>query len=225
MSFQTIINNASSITIDDRPITSAVMSRSNRLKTAQRGISIYRIGVSVGRAFQYTAANRAMLSVLQQKNRTTEEEIRLSAVSGMGYIMGYAGTLTTAQLANITIDSYTGSTFTLDTSATSGITAGDTLFDVGDYIQPASSRYTYQVTSAVFGSDISLGLVDVSVHRPIFTSSSDGGVDITGAGTNGLNVADNCSFHVKALKFPTYTLQPGQLFTFDSDFEFIEVIL
>lgn len=222
MSFQTIINNASSITIDDRPITSAVMSRSNRLKTAQRGISIYRINVGVSRLFEFDATNRAMLSVLQQKNRTTEEEVKLSAVSGMGYIMGYAGTLTTAQLSNITIDSYTGSTFTLDTSATSGITAGDTLFEVGDYIQPANSRYTYQVTSAVFGSDISLDLVDVPVHRPIFDSTADNGNNILG---QALNVANNCTFHVKALKFPTYTLLPGQLFTFDSDFEFVEVVL
>lgn len=221
MSFQTIINNASTIKVDNMPITSSIMSRSNRLKTASRGNAIYTFTVSVNRPFEYTGANRALLQVLQTKNRTTEEEITLSQTTGMGYIMGYAGTLETTQLANITIDSHSGSTLTLDTSGVSGITNGDTLFDVGDYIQPANSRYTYQVTSAVFGSAISLGLVDVSVHRPIYDSASDGGNNING---QALNVANNCSFHIKAVQVPTHTIIPGKLFTFDGDFVFVEVI-
>ena len=221
MSFQTIINNASTISVDNMPITSSIMSRSNRLKTASRGNAIYTFTVSVNRPFEFTGANRALLQVLQTKNKTVEEEITLSSTTGMGFIMGYAGTLTTQQLANITIDSHTGSTIKIDTSGVSGITNGDTIFDVGDYIQPANSRYTYQVTSAVFGSDIALDLADVPVHRPIYPSTSDGGNNIDG---QALNVANNCSFHIKALQVPTYTIIPGRLFTFDGDFVFVEVI-
>jgi hypothetical protein len=222
MSFQTIINNATNISINNMPVTGAVMSRSQRVKTAQRGPSIYSFEVTTGRPFEMNGTNRAMLQVLQTKNRTTEEEITLSATTGMGYIMGYAGTLDSTQLNALTIDSFTGSTLTLDTSATSGITAGDTLFEVGDYIQPANSRYTYQVKTTVFGSDIALGLVDVELHRNIFPSTSDGGNNIVG---QGLNVANNCTFHVKCMKMPAYTLLPGKLFTFDSGFTFVEVIL
>ena len=222
MSYQTIVNNATTIQINNKPISSATMSRSNRLKTAVRGEAIYRFNVSVSRAFEWTAGNRAMLQILQQKGRTVEEEITLSATSGMAYIMGYAGTLDTTQLAAIDIDSHTGSTLTLDTSNVVGITNGDTLFDRGDYIQPANSRYTYEVTAPVFGSAIALGLVDVPLHRNIYPASSDGGSNIDG---QAINVANNCTFHVKCLSAPTHTIQPGKLFTFDGNFEFVEVIL
>jgi len=222
MSFQTIVNNATNITITNMPVTGAVMSRSQRLKTASRGPAIYMFDVAVGRAFEMNGTNRAMLQVLQTKNRTTEEEITLSSTTGMGYIMGYAGTISSANLNALSISSFTGSRFVLDTSSTTGIQASDTIFEVGDYIQPANSRYTYQVKTTVFGSDISLGLVNVDVNRNILPSTSDGGVNIVG---QGLNVANNCSFHVKCLKMPTHTLIPGKLFTFDGSFQFVEVIL
>jgi hypothetical protein len=223
MSYQTIVNNATTIQINNKPISRATMSRSNRLKTALRGEAIYRFNVAVGRAFKWDAGNRAMLQILQQQGRTVEEEITLSATSGMSYIMGYAGTLDSTQLSALTIDSIpSNATLKLDTASTTGITAGDTLFDRGDYIQPANSRYTYEVTAPVFGSAIALGLVDVPVHRSIYPASSDGGNNIVGAG---VNVANNCTFHVKCLTAPTHTLQPGGLFTFDGNFEFVEVIL
>ena len=222
MSYQTIVNNATTIQINNKPISSATMSRSNRLKTALRGEAIYRFNVSVTRAFEWNATNRAMLQILQQKGRTVEEEITLSQTSGMAYIMGYAGTLDSTQLGDIDIASYSGATLTLDTSGVTGIDPADTLFDVGDYIQPANSRYTYEVTTLVTASDITLDQVDVPVHRNIYPASSDGGNNIVGAG---INVANNCTFHVKCLTAPTHTLQPGKLFTFDGNFEFVEVIL
>jgi hypothetical protein len=222
MSYQTIVNNATTIQINNKPISSATLSRSNRLKTALRGEAIYRFNVAVGRAFEWNATNRAMLQILQQKGRTVEEEITLSQTSGMSYIMGYAGTLDSTQLGDIDIASYTGATLTLDTSNVTGIDPADTLFDVGDYIQPANSRYTYEVTTPVFATDITLNEVDVPVHRNIYPASSDSGNNIVGAG---INVANNCTFHVKCLSAPTHTLQPGKLFTFDGNFEFVEVIL
>lgn len=221
MSFQTIINNATNITIDNMPITGAVMSRSQRLKTASRGPSIYMFEVSLDKIFQWSGGNRGMLQVLQTKNRTVEEEVTLSATTGMGYIMGYAGTLATTELAKFDIASFTGSTMVIDVNAAS-FTAGDTIFDVGDYIQPANSRYTYQVKSAVFGSNVTLGQFTLQLHRNILPSTSDGGNNIVG---QSLNVANNCSFHVKCLNMPTHTLLPGQYFQFDGPFQFVEVIL
>jgi len=221
MSFQTIINDATNISIDVNPITSAVMSRSNRLKTATRGPAIYRFDVNVAKAYKWTGANRALLQTLQTKGRTTEEEITLSSTTGMGYIMGYAGTVS-SQLSNLTIDSFTGDKIVMDTASTTGIQASDIIFEVGDYVQPANSRYTYQVRQRVTGADISLGLIDVFMNRNIFPSTSDGGNNIV---NQSVNVANNCSFHVKCLDLPAHTLVPGQLFTFDGNFTFVEVIL
>lgn len=225
MSFQTIIDNATSINVNYFPISSVVVSRSNRIKTAEKGPALYRFEVNVNRPFVFNAANRALLQNLQQKNRTTEEEIKLSNNANMSYIQAYAGGLTNAQIADLRIDSFSGNTLTIDTSLTSGIVGGTSLFTVGDYIQPSSSRYTYQVTQAVVGTDISLGLVNVSVHRNIFTSSSDGGTNITSPGTNGVRVGTTCTFNVKCLDMPTYTLVPGNLFQFDGPFTFVEIIL
>ena len=222
MSFQSVIDNATNITMDAMPMSSAVLTRSNRLKTATRGEAIYNFAVSTPRPFAMNGINRAFLQVLQTLGRTTEQEVTLSNTSDMGYIMGYAGTLDNTQLNALTITSYTGSTFVVDTSATSGILAGDTIFEVGDYIQPANSRYTYQVRTAVFGSDIVTGSVNVLVNRNIYTSASDGGNNIVG---QAFNVANNCTFRVKCLSLPSHTLIPGGYFTFDGAFQFVEVIL
>ena len=222
MSFQTIINNASTISLDVMPMSSAVVTRSNRLKTATRGEAIYKFNVGLQTLFQYNGTNRAMLQTLQTLGRTTEQEITLSNTVGMGYIMGYAGTISAGNLNALTINSFANSTFVVDTSTTSGITGGDTIFESGDYIQPANSRYTYQVREAVFGSDIALDRVNVLVNRNIYTSTSDNGANIVG---QAFNVANNCTFPVKAMGIPNHTLQPGEYFTFDGDFQFIEVIL
>jgi len=221
MSFQTIVNNATNITINNNPVTGAVMSRSQRLKTAERGPAIYMFDVAVGRAFEMNGTNRAMLQVLQTKGRTTEEEITLSSTAGMGYIMGYAGTVAPAELAKFDIASFTGSSMVIDVNAAS-YQASDTIFEVGDYIQPANSRYSYQVKTTVFGSDVTTGQFTVQLNRNILPSTSDGGVNIIG---QALNVANNCSFHVKCLQLPAHTLIPGKLFTFDGSFQFVEVIL
>ena len=222
MSFQSVIDNATNITMDAMPMSSAVLTRSNRLKTATRGEAIYKFNIETSRPFIMNGINRAFLQVLQTLGRTTEQEVTLSNTANMGYIMGYAGTLDNTQLNALTITSYTGSTFVVDTSATLGILAGDTMFEVGDYIQPANSRYTYQVRTAVFGSDIVTGSVNVLVNRNIYTSASDGGNNIVG---QAFNVANNCSFRVKCLNLPSYTLHPGKYFQFDGDFQFVEVIL
>lgn len=221
MSFQTIINNATNITINNQPITGAVMSRSQRLKTSTRGPAIYAFEVVLDRPFEMNGANRAMLQVLQTKNRTTEEEVTLSATTGMGYIMGYAGTLTGTELAKFDIASFTGSTMVIDVNAAS-YSSGDTIFEVGDYIQPANSRYTYQVKTTVFGSDVNTGQFTLQLHRNILPSTSDGGVNIVG---QSLNVANNCTFHVKCLEMPANTLIPGKFFQFNGAFTFVEVIL
>ena len=114
MSFQTIVNNATNITINNNPVTGAVMSRSQRLKTASRGPMIYMFDIAVGRAFEMNGANRAMLQVLQTTGRTTEEEITLSSTAGMGYIMGYAGTISSANLNALSISSATSNRFVLE---------------------------------------------------------------------------------------------------------------
>ncbi len=203
------------------PITGAVMSRSQRLKTASRGPAIYTFEVNVARAFEWSGANRGMLQVLQTKNTTTEEEITLSSTSGMGYIMGYAGTVANSELSQFDIFSFTGSTMTIDINSAT-ISPADTIFEVGDYIQPANSRYTYQVKQAVLGSEVNAGQFTLQLHRNILPSTSDGGNNIVG---QALNIANNCSFHVKCVRIPTHTLMPGKLFTFDSSFRFVEVIL
>ena len=126
-------------------MSSAVLTRSNRLKTATRGEAIYNFAVSTPRPFAMDGINRAFLQVLQTLGRTTEQEVTLSNTSDMGYIMGN-----------------------------------------------------------------------------IYTSASDGGVNIVG---QAFNVANNCSFRVKCLNLPNYTLYPGKYFQFDGDFQFVEVIL
>ena len=221
MSFQTIIDNATFITINKRKTTAISVSRSGHVKTAERQPSVYSLTVGTHDGLKYST-NRDVLEDIDTADRVTEANVSLNNNSGMNYLTEYQGSCSQAQLDQIDCRGSNGKTLYLKCDGITGNVSGYThLLKKGDYIQPEGDtgtyRYPYQVTSDV---TFSTGAnVAVSVHRPVLEQS---GVSITG--NDPLRFGTDVRFHVKAITCPTYSVIPHDRIAFDGDFEFVEII-
>jgi len=213
MSFQTIIDNATYITINKRKTTAASVSRSGHVKTAERQPSVYKFTVGSVPGLKYSE-NRGVLEDIDTADRTVEANISLANNSGMNYITAYQGGIDGGSLSMVGAD---GKELYINASLATG---SGTLFKKGDYLQPEGNtgtyRYPYQVTSDV---SFSTGAnVTIPVHRPVLSQT---GVSIT---SGGVRKGTEVRFHVKAMSCPTYSIVPHDRIEFAGDFEFVEII-
>jgi hypothetical protein len=207
---QTLINSATAISFDRRPVIAQTMSRGQYLKTAERGARVWKFIVSPSPGWRWESY-RDVIEDLDTTDRITEEQVSFASTSGMNWIMAYRGTLTSSELSGLTIDSTTsGTTFKL--SASNTWTSTKYVFKKGDFIQPNTSRYPYTVTSDVLAS--SSGLITVPVNRGIYT-------DVTLTGKT-IIYGPSVKWYVKVTKMPTWTLTPGRLIQWNDDFELTE---
>ncbi len=210
---QTVIDNATFITINARPITGSSISRSGHYKTAERGPSPYGITFGMHGGLKYSE-NRDTLQALDNLDRTTEANISITNTSGMNYLTANLNGQTNNAC---TVRDYNGSTLYVNATAATG---ADTLFKAGDWLQPLGNtstyRYPYQVTSDVAFSTSSN--VSIPLNRPVLSQS---GVALN---TGGLRLGNDIRFHVKMFQFPTFSVVPHDLINFNGDFELIEVI-
>jgi len=217
MGLQTIIDNATYISINKRKGSGLTVSRSGHVKTSFAQGSVYRFTVGMHAGLKYST-NRGLLEDLDALDRITESNISLNNNTGMNYVTAYQGDIAQAQLDNLTMVGSNGSELYIDQT---GATGSGTLFKKGDYIQPQGNtgtyRYPYQVTSDVTFNSGSANTT-ISVHRPVL---SQDGVALT---SGGLRVGNDVRFHTIILNAPTYSIAPHDLIEFSDDFELLEVI-
>jgi hypothetical protein len=215
MSFQTIIDNASTVGIDRRKATSSVVTRSGHLKTAERLPSVYMFTVSIPDSLTYST-NRGLVEELDRLDRTIEEEINIGSTNtGLTYITSYQGVLTNSQVGQVTVTSATGGNIVLNTTSVSGSPSG-TMFKKGDYIQLDNNyRYPYTVTADVTYSGTS---VTVPINRGFLDQT---GYTVSG---KGIKVGKDITWRVKALTNPTYSIIPHDRISFNGDFQLVEVV-
>lgn len=219
MSIQNIIDKAQQIEIDRRRMVAQTMSRSQRIKTAERSTTQpWKFKVTPPGALPWSAS-RGIIEQITTNDRVTETEISLSNSAGTRYITAYQGALTLTQLNALTISTSTTSTLVItDLPAIAGaITSSTVIFAQGDLVQPENSRYPYAVTETVLRGATTT--TSVSLHRPIITSE---GVNLVG---QGLAVGNTCTWRVVVVGLPSYTLIPGQLVQYTGDFELIEKVI
>ena len=217
MGIQTIIDNATFLTINKRKVAGSTVSRSGHLKTSDRGVNFYQFTVGMHPGLTYSTS-RAILEDLDTQDIITEANVSLTNNSNQNYLTAYQGDIAQAQLDNITMVGHNGANLYINTLAATG---SGTLFKKGDFIQPKGNtstyRYPYQVTADVnFGSPAAN--VTVPVHRGVLTQT---GVALT---SGGIRVGNDVRFHLQATKMPTYTVVPHDRIEFSSEFEFMEVI-
>lgn len=97
------------------------------------------------------------------------------------------------------------------------ISSSTVVFNVGDFIQPANSRYPYTVTQPVLRGVNTT--TSVTLNREIITSE---GITISG---QTLKTANNCTWQVLVSGLPTYQLVPGKNVQYTGDFELIEKVI
>lgn len=220
MSLQTIIDNATFLTINKRKGAGVTVSRSGHIKTSVQQGSLYRFTVGAPQGFKYSD-NRGVLEDLDTQDVTVEANVSLNNNSGMNYITDYKGSLSSSQLDQVTLVGTSGSEIYVSTSSVSGNVSGYTnLIKKGDFIQPEGNtstyRYPYQVTSDVAWSSSSN--ITIPVHRPIL---SQDGVALT---SGNLRFGTEVRFHCVVPNMPTYSVVPHDLIEFSDDFELIERI-
>lgn len=217
---QSLLNSATSLTIDKRQPTAITISRGQKLKTQSRAPMVYKFIVGLNPGLRYDQdGNRGLLEEYDDSGRTTEEEVALSNVSGSAYLMEYQGGLSASDRGNLFMTSATtvgNSNIVINVSATTGAVSSTVVVEKGDYIQPQNNRYPYQATAQVLRGSGST--VTVPVSRAII---DDNGYTLTG---NNLVFGTNCTFRVKMIEQPTYTVIPGRYIQWDGDMALMEVI-
>jgi len=215
MSVQNIIDRAQQIEIDRRRMVGQTISRSQRIKTAERATAQpWKFKITPPGMLPWTAS-RGFIEVIDFNDRAAEYQISLNNNAGMNYITSYMGALTQAQLNSLEILSVGTSSFVV--TGLPSVSSGTVVFAKGDLVQPENSRYPYTVVNTV-----TRGLTtttSVTLHRPIITSE---GVTLSG---QGLAVGNSCTWRVVVSGLPTYQLVPMRQVQYTGDFELIERIV
>lgn len=215
MSIQNIIDKAQQIEIDRRRVVGQTISRSQRLKTAERSTAQpWRFKITPPGSLPWTAS-RGFIQVIDANDRVGEYTISLSNTAGMNYITAYMGELTQIQLNSLEIQAVNTNSLTITTLPS--VSSSTVIFSQGDLIQPENSRYPYTVAQTV-----TRGLsttTSVTLHRPIITSE---GISLVG---QGLAVGNSCTWRVVVAGLPSYQLIPMKQVQYTGDFELIEKVI
>lgn len=232
MSLQTIIDNATYLTINKRKGAGVTVSRSGHIKTSVQQGSLYRFTVGAPQGFKYSE-NRDLLQQLDDLDVTNESNVSIGrGKAGLNYLTAYQGDMTvnssvanTHLLSGVTLNGYSGNELYVDLTGGSGdsgnVSSPTFVVKVGDFIQPEGNtktyRYPYQVTSDLqYTGNTSASNITITVNRPIL---SQDGVSLT---SGNLRIGFGCRYHLICANMPTYSVVPHDLIEFSDDFELIE---
>ena len=214
MSIQTIIDSASGLEFDRRRIISQSISRSQRIKTAERATSQpWTFTITPAARFNYTA-NRGTLESIYYADRNIETQVNLANNPGLTWLTAYQGELDSEQLPTLAITATNTTSFVVWVVNTASV--GAKIFRAGDFIQPVNSRYPYTVTADVVkGAGTT---VVVPLHRPVITSEA---TTLTGA----ILVGTSVTFRVVVVDLPNYQIVNKDQVQFSDDFRVVEKVI
>lgn len=203
MSFQWVIDNAETISIERKSVVASTISRDGTVRSVNRGGQVWQFTVKLPDGISWTEA-RPYISRIEKLDRFTTGSIAFSN-TGHDWLIGYQGD--SANYTGFTATATQGSstlTLTASPSTPSGFK-----FRAGDIIQLGTTGKCYTVAA-----DVTSGSNTVSLHRPVIDAS----------GSYNLRVAENCSWTVICTEFPTWTLFSRDQVSWNGAFVFYEVI-
>lgn len=202
MSFQWIIDNAESISIDRAEIVGQTVTRNQTVRAVSRGAGIWKFTVKLPDGIAWTDI-RGQISTAEKLGRVTSANIAINN-SGHSWLSQYQGN--SANTTGFVATSTTGSnTLTLTTSPS---TPSGYKFKAGDFIQLGTSGRVYTVAA-----DVPYTSNSVTLHRPVIEASA----------TNiSLKVGSDCSWNIVCTQFPSWNLFARDQVAWSGAFVFYE---
>jgi hypothetical protein len=194
---QTIIDNCNGIKFNRRNVVGIQYTRNEIPRvSATPTRNPWKITVDMPNKFRYSQA-RALLEELDTLDTTTPQIISFGNLPAMDWIFKYQGSMTSGQIAAVTVQTYVGETLTL--TGLPAISATAYLFKKNDLIQISGHPYPFTSTTDVLRGAGST--VVVTTSRPnIITDSVVG---------SGIVVGSTCEFNMFCPNMPVYKLTPG----------------
>ena len=207
MSFQWVIDNAESISINNLRQTASTTARDGSVKIASRGYQPRRIEVKVPDGILWETI-RSYINDIEQKDRISTEDIQFNN-SGYDWMFAYQGDYTnltaiSGGVAEATIVNGSA-TITLTNSGT--LTSGQFKFKKGDFVQLGTDS-VYTVTQ-----DVAYNSNSVVLNRPVVEADATGVV---------LQTGENCVFTVRCINFPQWTIYGFKQVAWSGPFVFVE---
>jgi hypothetical protein len=194
---QTIVDFCGSLKIDRRKVVGIQFTRNEIPRVSETPTkNPWRFTLELPNSFKYYEA-RALMEEIDNLDRTTPQLITFSNNPALSWIYKYQGTMSTAQINGITVQSFIGDQLVLQNLPV--LPSTRVLFGANDLIQ--IGNYTYPFTSTTQVLRGSGSTVTVTTNRPNIISGAVGGADIT--------VGNACEFYMFCPNMPTYKLIPG----------------
>jgi hypothetical protein len=201
MSFQWIVDNAESLSIDRMKVIASTTARDGVVRSVSRGSQITRFTIKVADGLPWTTI-RNYISKAEALDKVTSAPISLNH-SGYDWLVKYQGNSSSST-------SFVG-TWTQNSNVITitggGSTPSGYKFRAGDFIQLGNNNvYTVAVDCPYNSSSVTL-------HRPVIEATASGA----------LKVGEACSWTVRCTNFPKWNLFARDQVSWDGEFTFVEV--
>ena len=209
MSFQPIIDNAASISINRKKKVAQTVSRDGTVKATSLGGQTWEFEVRLPDGPRWEDY-RSIIEQAENLDRISTGEIRLNN-AGFDWLVPYRGDLSnTADVLGspITVSFTSGNTVTI-TSGGTGLSSGQFRFRSGDLIQLGSSGKVYSVVY-----DVAHNGTTITLNRPVREA----------AGSYTLSVGRAVVFNVICVQFPQWTIFERNQISWSGPFIFAEAI-
>lgn len=214
MSFQWVFDNAESISINKRPITSQTISRDQRVRSVSRGGAVWRFTVKMPTGMRWSNV-RGYIENIDNTNKLTTQTVSLGS-TGFGWMTGYRGSIGNPQAMTWKYSSTEAANDTTKFLLTGTGATGDVLFKAGDLIQPnVTGGKVYSIVNDVIKGSSATQLVQV--HRPILETPSATAVSLI--------VGNSVSWKLICTQCPTWTIVERDIVGWNGEFQFYESLL
>jgi hypothetical protein len=194
---QTIINKASSLTIDRRKVVGVQITRNEIPRTSLTPTTQpWRFVLEMPNSLRYYNS-RDVIEALDTIDRYTPQLVTFSDNACLSWIFRYQGTMSNTQINNITVTSFIGNQLILSNLPV--VPSTRVLFEPNDLIQIGAHTYPFTSTTQVTRGTGST--ITITTNRPNIISTSVVG--------DGITVGNDCEFYMFCPNMPTYKLIPG----------------
>lgn len=202
MSFQWIIDNATSMEINRMPIVASTTARDNTVRQVSRGGNVWTFTVRLPDGPRWTDYRQNVS--LAEADRLETNTINFTN-SGLNWMFDYQGShANTSGNISVSVPS-SGNTVTITSAPT--LTSGYH-FRAGDIIQLGSVGKCYSVAA-----DVAFNQTVITLNRPLLNESS---------GTQILRVGDACEWTVQCASFPQMSFIARDQIGWSGPFVFVE---